>query len=145
MAKRGNSAARQRKTKPKPRGKPFAPENPYRWVPGQSGNPAGNADTLVVRAALLRHAQREASDPLREVAGLTWLDRIAIEQIRRAAQGTDGFSEFADRIDGKPKQPTEHSGPGGGPIALEFTAAVERIYGTPDGAGDGADNAAQSD
>jgi hypothetical protein len=144
-ARAHNSAARQRKAKAKPRGKPFAPANPYRWVPGQSGNPAGNADVLVVRAALLRHAQREATDALRDVGGLTWLDRIAIEQLKRAAEDTDGFSELADRIDGKPKQSTEHSGPNGGPIALDFTAAIERIYGTPDGAGDGADNAAQSD
>jgi hypothetical protein len=134
MTKRQSSAARQRnaKAKPrgKPRGKPFAPANPYRWQPGQSGNPAGNADTLVVRAALLRHAQREATDSLAVVAGLTWLDRIAIAQILRAGEDTDGFNAFADRIDGKPKQTAELSGPGGGPIevaATDYRSAIAAL------------------
>lgn len=143
MAKRGNSAARQRKTKPKPRGKPFAPENPWRWVPGQSGNPAGNADTLVVRAALLRHAQREAADTLRNVDGLTWLDRIAIAQILRALEDTDGFNAFADRVDGKPKQTAELSGPGGGPIevtATDYRSAIAAL--APDEAGPVGDSGA---
>jgi hypothetical protein len=142
MATRRSSAAGQRK-KGKPRGKSFAAGNPYRWKPGESGNPAGNADTLVVRAALLRHAQREATDPLHSVDGLTWLDRIAIAQILRAGEDTDGFNAFADRVDGKPKQSTEVSGPDGGPItvsAVDYRAAIAAL--APDEAGPVGDRAA---
>ena len=144
MAKRAVGAARQREQKKKrPSGKPFPPGNPYRWQPGQSGNPAGNADTLVVRAALLRHAQREAADTLRNVDGLTWLDRIAIAQILRALEDTDGFNAFADRVDGKPKQTAELSGPGGGPIevtATDYRSAIAAL--APDEAGPVGDSGA---
>lgn len=148
-------AARQRKqrgkpagkpagepAKKKPRGKPFPKGNPFRWKPGESGNPAGNADTLIVRAALLRNAQREAGDDLEDVDGLTWLDRIAVEALKRAIKDTEGFKEFADRVDGKPTTKGELSGPNGGPIPIALDEALNRIYGNPDNAGEGApDNA----
>lgn len=34
------------------RGKPFRPGSPYRWQPGQSGNPAGSSRKQLISAAL---------------------------------------------------------------------------------------------
>lgn len=111
------SAARQRKPtrtgKRKPRGKPFEPNNPYRWKPGESGNPTGNAETLLVRSALIRHAERDAADNLNDIAGMTWLDKIAVAALKRAAEDGDGFKEFADRVDGRPTQKSELTGKDG--------------------------------
>lgn len=113
-----NKAARQRKVtakpaKRKPRGKPFEKGNPYRWKPGESGNPSGNAESLLVRAALIRHAQRDAADALDDVNDLTWLDRIAIAALKRAAENDAAFKEFADRVDGRPTQKNELTGKDG--------------------------------
>lgn len=48
-----------------------------------------------------------------------WLDVIANRVIEAAADGdAQAFKEIGDRLDGKPKQATEVSGPDGGAIPV---------------------------
>lgn len=51
-----------------------------------------------------------------------WLDVIANRVVEAAADGdAQAFKEIGDRLDGRPKQTTEHSGPDGGAIPHKLT------------------------
>jgi hypothetical protein len=48
--------------------------------------------------------------------------------MRKALRGNvQAFSEIADRVDGKPRQSIEHSGPDGGAISLNLEDVQKRI------------------
>lgn len=52
--------------------------------------------------------------------GLTRLEAACQAQLEKAEEGdTQAFREIADRLDGKPKQQTEISGPDGGVIPMQ--------------------------
>jgi hypothetical protein len=51
-----------------------------------------------------------------------WLDVIANRVCEAAAEGdAQAFKEIGDRLDGKPKQQTEVSGPDGDPLPLSIS------------------------
>lgn len=78
--------------------------------------------------------QKDWSDALRravhrESAGkgsAKWLDVIANRVVEAAAEGdAQAFKEIGDRLDGRPKQQTEISGPDGGDIPASITVKFE--------------------
>jgi hypothetical protein len=75
------------------------------WKPGESGNPRGPALNKPWKDAIARAIKRrEEKDPLA-------LEKLADKLLREAAQGDiTALKELGDRLDGKPKQETEHSG-----------------------------------
>jgi len=87
------------------------------FVPGQSGNPAGTQPSKPFMQALGRAIAQDDAKRLRQCAE-TLLDL--------AAQGEAwAVQMLADRLDGKPKQQTEVSGPDGGPIYIK--TGIERL------------------
>ena len=75
---------------------------------------ANKADKLwtdALRRALHRESQGKGSPK--------WLDVIADRVVQQAAEGdAQAYREIGDRIEGKPTQRTEHSGPDGGEIPV---------------------------
>ena len=58
-----------------------------------------------------------ALDRRSKADGIAELDRLADKFLDEVeAQGITGFKEFGDRMDGKPAQALEHSGPDGQPL-----------------------------
>jgi len=86
------------------------------WQKGQSGNPNGRP-----------RKNRAMTDELRCLLQRKWQPRdtttrelIAQQLICLALTADlDAIKYIFDRVDGKPAQSLEHSGPGGGPITLE--------------------------
>jgi hypothetical protein len=93
------------------------------WRPGQSGNPGGRPKTKAFKNALEAELEEAGDDG-------PSLRKIARALIDKAATGDiQAIKELADRLDGKPMQLLEHSGPDGRPqltkIVHEFVH-VER-------------------
>ena len=90
------------------------------WQPGQSGNPLGRAAepkpfTDAIKRAL---AQTDGAK----------LRKIAETLINRAAEGESwAIQQLADRLEGKPKQQIEQSGPDGGPLQLTVVTGVPSV------------------
>lgn len=81
------------------------------YAPGESGNPEGRrVEFGKFRATLDRAIAQDDAKRLRQCAE-TLLDK--------AAEGEQwAVTLLADRLDGKPRQQTEVTGEGGGPIAI---------------------------
>lgn len=112
-------AARQRNSsaKRKPRGRPFPKGNPWAWKPGQSGNPAGRTSLVRIGEAYSKILGIPIPD---DPMDRTYAEAIAQKVAELALKGNlFAVEEIADRTEGKPKQPVEHSGPDGGPIVIE--------------------------
>lgn len=125
MTTESNSAATQRKRsakakakvrvklvtqKAKPRGKPFAKGNPYRWVEGQSGNPTGTAgpklSTLLLQA-LGQPMPEDKKQALKDLiaSGVTIGQIAAWTLALQATEGDLGILGFiGDRTEGSPEQ-----------------------------------------
>lgn len=90
------------------------------WVKGQSGNPKGRPKTGKRLTDVLR---RVLAEPTAE--GRTKADDLA-ETLWKLARGgdLDAVKYIYDRLDGKPTESQELSGPGGKPLELQV---VERI------------------
>lgn len=78
------------------------------WKPGVSGNPGGKPKGTVQIRTLLQHRLLKAvSREDREKAG----KKIVNELVRLACQGDiTAIKEVFDRLEGKAKQSTEHTG-----------------------------------
>jgi len=77
--------------------------------------------------ALRRAVHRESKGK----GSAKWLDVIANRVVEAAADGdAQAFKEIGDRLDGKPKQQTEVSGPDGGAIPTRLV--VETVVVKPD-------------
>lgn len=75
------------------------------FAPGQSGNPAGYRREAKFAAALERAIAQDKAQRLRDAAE---------KLLDLAAAGEQwAVKELADRLDGKPKQATELTGPNG--------------------------------
>lgn len=85
------------------------------WQPGQSGNPSGKVAEKPFLEALRRAIKQDDSVKLRQAA----------EKLLDAAAAGEPWAiqHLADRVDGKPKQQSEISGPDGGPVRVE---SIER-------------------
>lgn len=64
---------------------------PYKWKPGQSGNPGGRPKKMPVTDAYARLVGQPVPDPIRLKLGLpkrsTWADAMALGQVRAAVKG----------------------------------------------------------
>lgn len=80
------------------------------FEPGQSGNPSGTQPNKPFWSALNRAIAQEDSKRI----------RAAAEKLLDAAASGEpwAIAMLADRMDGKPKQQTELSGPDGGPVPI---------------------------
>lgn len=87
------------------------------WQPGQSGNPSGKVAEKPFLDALRRAIKQDDAERLRNAA----------EKLLDAAADGEPWAiqHLADRLDGKPKQQAEISGPDGGPVP--FTEVVRRV------------------
>ena len=113
VARQPKSSAR----KGKPRGRPFPKGNPWAWKPGQSGNPAGRTPLVRIGEAYSKILGIPIPDDPME---RTYAEAIAQKVAELALKGNlFAVEEIADRTEGKPRQPVEHSGPDGGPIVIE--------------------------
>lgn len=88
---------------------------PYRWKPGESGNPAGRPKSATLSEAYrARLNEVDPDDP----HGRSFMDVIADRIVARAAKGlVKAATELADRTEGKAPQSLSLSGPGGAPLA----------------------------
>lgn len=97
---------------------------PWRFKPGQSGNPKGRAKGISYisenyRRIMSRKLPQDIDFKklLQELIeeGLTVAGFMAFMQIKEAAKGkTAAISEIADRTEGRPAQELRHTGAGGG-------------------------------
>jgi hypothetical protein len=87
-------------------------------------NPKGQLRDKPFRDALNVEAKlAEAGEPTPANKGsLRFIARMMLE---RAADDTPTAREVADRLDGKPAQALEHSGPEGGAIVTQDVTAME--------------------
>lgn len=93
------------------------------------GAPAGNQNaakakrwSAAIERALCKKYGRELAEAMDELA-LKFIDAVEKGDI-------SAFKEFGDRIDGKPKQQIETTGPDEGPIEQKLT--VEFVNAGPD-------------
>src|SRR5262249_6648281 len=105
---------------------------PFRWKPGQSGNPKGRP----FKKPITERYEALLEDPLPEqvrvsmrlAPGATWGDALALGQIRSAAKGnTLAAREIAERLEGKVAHQVQVSGKEGQPIRVSLEATLERI------------------
>lgn len=105
---------RQNSDKPKKRKPPktaFKPGNPYRWQPGESGNPNGAPKgpklSDLIRQALDQKMPADKTQALKDLidSGATIGQIIAMAVGLRAADGDlEALSVIADRTEGAPEQ-----------------------------------------
>jgi hypothetical protein len=101
----------------KKRSLPKAAE-PYRFKPGQSGNPSGRPKSTPITDAL----RKALSNPQE-------LSRIIAAILQKAKKGdVKAFQAVAERLEGKPAQALTLAGENGGPIVFR----LERIGKTED-------------
>ncbi len=101
---------------------------PYKWKPGQSGNPGGRPKKTSISDAYAKHVGKSVPEDvrlkLRLPKGSTWADAMAVGQIRSAVKGkTDAAREIADRVEGKTAQAV--TGEGGGPLKLVISDVTD--------------------
>ena len=101
------------------------PENvaPYRWQPGQSGNPNGRPRTAIFRDALIRAITKTVA---KDREGRAMIDVIAQQIMAKAIKGDlAAIAMIADRTDGKPAQSVTVGGPDGGAIPITTLTPAE--------------------
>ena len=93
--------------------------NKTTWKPGQSGNPNGRPPRGETLSELLRVKLREQNVNVNG-AKVEAKEAIILQLIKLAVSGDlRAIQYIMDRIDGKPLQPSEVSGPEGGPVEIE--------------------------
>lgn len=86
-------------------------------IGGQPGN------TNAAKGRRWQDAINRALERRSKAAGIEELDRLADEFLAEVeAEGINGFKELGDRLDGKPAQALEHSGPNGEPLVVKITS-----------------------
>lgn len=101
---------------------------PYKWKPGQSGNPGGRPKKTSISDAYAKLVDRRLPDEICRKLGLskraTWADALALGQMRSAVKGkTDAAREIADRVEGKTAQAV--TGEDGGPLKLVISDVTD--------------------
>ena len=99
------------------------PENvaPYKFKPGQSGNPNGRPKKIPELDKLLAEVLGEEKD------GITAAEAILKRLRQQAAAGNIRAAEvLLDRAYGKAKQPMEHTGKDGAPIVYQVLPETAR-------------------
>lgn len=118
------------------RGNPYGNPN---WAPGVSGNPNGRprrgdtfSDLLEKELKKRKYTVKESDGTSKKVNGKQAIIRAHLsivfgkessEEVRLKA-----IDSLYDRVDGKPRQALEHSGPNGGPIeVMTYEDALKRL------------------
>lgn len=72
---------------------------------------------------------REVENPItKQVEKISVGDEIDLKQIAKAINGdTYAWEKITDRLEGKPRQTQEHTGPDGGPIDVRTEQTVIKI------------------
>lgn len=107
------------------------------------GAPAGNKNAAKSKqwmAAIERALERlgdasiDPDKPIERTPKMKTLDALAEAFVKKLqADGDLGFyKEFGDRLDGKPTQQTEISGPEGGPVEASLTVQFVDAGGVPE-------------
>lgn len=91
------------------------------WQKGQSGNPGGRPKKLPITDAM-RMLLEELNLPTRAHPSMTVAERAALRFVRKALKDDRAYLEMMDRVEGKPRQRTELSGPDGGAMQIEVPA-----------------------
>jgi len=90
------------------------------------GAPTGNQNAAKAKmwhAAILRALEKRGAGDR-----LAALDELAAKLLENVATGDmQALKEFGDRLDGKPTQQIEASGPNGGPMQFEKVAVVTGV------------------
>lgn len=89
----------------------------------ERGAPVGNTNAkrgMDCRQAMKRALSRKSDKTYRE-----GLDLVMDEYVSAACDGESwAIRDMIDRLDGKPAQSHEHTGPDGGPIEMNWTVEV---------------------
>jgi hypothetical protein len=97
------------------------------------GAPLGNQNA--VKAKRWQQAIDRALEKKSKAAGIEELDRLAEKFLDCVDAGAKdympGFSALGDRLDGKPKQQIEASGPDGGAIVTKIVREVVPVESKP--------------
>lgn len=81
-----------------------------------AGAPEGNTNRAT-QYRIKRTLEKLVDEASSKHEGMTRLEAACKAQLEKAEDGdTQAFKEIADRLDGKPKQQIEASGPDGGPM-----------------------------
>jgi hypothetical protein len=86
------------------------------WLPGQSGNPGGRFRYKPITEIYERMLKEGKTGEEIEAAM-----RRAIRSRGRGSQAIAALKELADRVEGKPTERVEHSGPDGEPLEITVT------------------------
>jgi hypothetical protein len=107
-----------------PVGTPWGPDNP----PPVAGRPRGLRNTKTVLAELLSIVE-EARNPVTGETGEVNQHEMMLAKLVVMAKNGDlaSVDRVLDRLEGKPTQKNEHSGPDGKPIQQEVVASPEAI------------------
>jgi Family of unknown function (DUF5681) len=92
-----------------------------RFKPGQSGNPTGRPKNYAlseVLAALGEEIEAKSGKTIAQLGCEALLQKVLRGDVQ-------AFREFADRIEGKPRQKVELSGPEGGAIPIGTTEELD--------------------
>lgn len=105
---------------------------PYRFKPGQSGNPGGRPKKLPISERYAAVAEAGLPDDLRRQMklrkGATWGDALAISQFRAAIKGrTDAAREIREAVEGKASLRLELAGQDGESAELDPQTAIQKI------------------
>lgn len=125
-------AARSARAAPKPRGKgkPFPPGNPYRWQPGESGNPAGAKAPKISDVLREAMAQKMPANQRRALTDLVAADAtigqiIGFAVALRAAHGDlEAVEVIRDSTEGAPEQSVHISDTTGDDLARARARAL---------------------
>jgi Family of unknown function (DUF5681) len=82
---------------------------PYRFQPGQSGNPGGRPRKYITEVY-----EQLALEPVPTKGGKTYAELLALAQFKKALKGnTMAAKEVTDRLEGKAREAVELTGPEG--------------------------------
>jgi len=96
------------------------PKTKTTWKPGQSGNPNGRPPRGETLTDILRVKLRELTVKGKNGKRIEAKEAIMITLLNLAMSGDLRAIQYVmDRVDGKPVQPQEVSGPEGGPVEIE--------------------------
>ena len=103
---------------------------PYRWKPGQSGNPGGRPKRQPITELYEKQLQQRLPEAVRLKLGLkegaTYGHAVAFRQVQRAILGeTQAAKEITDRVEGKAV--ARHAGGDGGPLVIDIAERIARL------------------